>query len=307
MNHFNLYVNEQLSHIIVDDQLAAEVMNKIRNYENEGIVKHIGSGSFGIWYAHRKFKVAAALLCMLVMTFTFIRPLNVMAENLATYCYYVIVNGQEIQMATDGINITDHASHENQNYRTLEGIENDLKIHLLKSPMAYEESDASNKYIPQVSDDGVLYGIRIQNNGYVTGDLTNVSVHKNADSDFYRYTFNRGKIYTSPIGCQIQILSTDASKYDIDNKELYSGGRYQLLGPMAENAEVYVSQNLGCQVLLLTTKTDGPMAWAGNGVIDGETAFEETTAELVYDNITYLYYGFVSKDTMKQMIEGLQY
>lgn len=307
MNNFKLYVDEKLSKVIVDDQLVSDVRNNIHNYENAGFVKHVGYECFDIWHAHRAAVASVAVLCILVMTFTLVTPLNVMAKNLVTYCYYVVVNGEELQMATDGISIVDYASHERQYYKTLEDIENDLQISLLKSPMAYEEPDAINKYIPHVSDEGVLYGIMIRNNGYVTGDLTNVSVNNDEDCIAHRYTFNSGKKYLGPIGCQIEILSTDASKYDEDNQYLYSGGRYQLLGSMAENAEVYISPKLGCKVLILTAETDGPMEWAGNGIIDGETAFEETTAELVYDNITYLYYGFVSKDTMKQMVEGLRY
>lgn len=309
MNNFKSYVDEQLSDVIVDAQLASDVRNTIWDYEKSGVVKYINLGRRGIRPIHRKSMVSVALLCILVLTFTLVTPLHALAKNLVTYCYYVAVNGQEIQMATDGIPIPEQASHERKVYNTLEEAEKDLGIRLLKSPMAYEEADAVNEYSPQVSEDGVLYGIMIQNHGYVTGDLTNVSVRQQGkpETHSYAYTFTSSKDYLGPIGCQIEILSKEASKYDTENKEMYSGGRFSLLGSMAENAEVYISPNLGCKVLILTAKTDGIMVWAGNGVIDGETKFDQTTAELVYGNITYMYYGFVSKDTMKEMIESLSY
>lgn len=213
---------------------------------------------------------------------------------------------QNVEMTGEYIKICKDASKEDRKYDTLADVEQELGISLLQSSQAYEKGSNLVRYNPHISKNGNLYGALLVDNFYVMGDLQNIELESTPEvTTNNSCIYDCGEQYQSPIGVNI-VIRTDENKEDayIDHEIEYAGRKMDLTeDENISDVELYPLKHLGVKAVLYTFPTDG----VANAVErSNQQVTEYNYATFVYEGIEYIYYGAVSRDTMKEFLNTLK-
>ena len=219
-----------------------------------------------------------------------------------TFTSHYTNSDNEVEMVGEYLPEKANACKDLKKFSSVEEIENELGIKILKSPIAYAEKKYTITYNPYVSKKGELYGAMLIDSFYIIGDLKDVSVTTFKDwSTGNNISYTSGDKFSSPISSQITIRTDKNEDVNYQNHELeYGGANWDLSG--SKDVEVYKSSNLGINIVLHTADTDGPCSW--NNIENQIT--HVSYANFFYKGIEYCYCGDVSYDTLKEIIEGLE-
>lgn len=254
-------------------------------------------------FSRRKKGMAAAAIAAVLLFGAIQIP------QVATYADSVIegftaifhFRGHEVKQEGGFLRTREDASRKWQKFDSLSEIEDEIGLKLLKYDGADEREDSWEYYTALEETPGGIreevYEYVFTNGFYVMGDLQNVSVQSYASADTgNQISYEPGKVFRSPIYCQIIVLTDRYGKLSAD-EDLEDGA----MDIELENtkAELYYCENLGTEVLVYQAYTDGPIAW--NQVESRKTTF----MRFYYKGVYYEYCGQVAVETMLDMARQL--
>lgn len=247
--------------------------------------------------------IAAAAACMLLMLGAVQIPqVGTYADSAIEYFSAIFhADGQELAQDGGFLHVSEDASTKWQKFDKLSQIEEEVGLKLLKYDGADERKGSWDYY---AATEESLQGIKdaafefnFTNRYYVTGDLQNVRLKEFTSADTVNtISYEPGKVFRSPISCQIIVLTDKYKKLSGDRSlddgimEIDTGGA---------EAKRYYCENLDTEVLIYETYTDGPAAW--NQVESRKTA----CLKFYYKGIYYDYMGQIDTLTMLEFARAL--
>jgi hypothetical protein len=201
------------------------------------------------------------------------------------------------------VNLNDTSkSRTEAKYDSMDEIEKLIGVDILESPEAYTGTAGLFLYDPGVKE-GKLFSATIMDDMYAIGDLKNVRV-KNDVKDVsagIESRYERGEKYNSPIKCEITVRGVrsdgvGATEYESDEFDL----------PDGIESIMYTLQKINAKAVIFTLMADDSPGFDSDG--PGEVLGEEpiTIAKFVYENVSYLYMGRVSIETMEIFLDTLE-
>lgn len=207
------------------------------------------------------------------------------------------------------VSIPEKAPKENCVLKTMQEARELTGMNFLKSKYEYQ-GERPVVYDVYVSDGGTLNGFMVIDDFYATGDLTDISVDWWIEDDGTLATgqssYHAGKEYKSPVMMQILVRSDQSEGVDDQNHGLeYAGTNLDYTDPAwSSDVEIISLDNLGVQAVIETVPmTDGPASWTGTQIPESAQAYN---AFFTYKGMEYTFMGFVSRETMKELLETLE-
>lgn len=279
----------------VDARIRENVLTAVENASEKDSRKIRGKFLYGKMIA----VAAVAAICVGIFQ---IPSVSAKAEEIwksFTNRYIFSDSGEIVEMTGKYIPIHEDASKEERKYDTIADVEKELGIDLLESPDAYTGDSDLIGYSPYLSDDNQIYGVYIQDQFYLLGDLQNVEtyIYESMDSS-NEISYDAGDEYKSPVSMEIYLRGNGESTIDYEGQELECiGVNWEL-----NHAQLYKCENLGINIVLDSIESDGIAVWRNNNV----QVRPMSTMYFVYDGVEYRFFGEVSLDTMKEIAENLK-
>ncbi|MFR1725356.1 hypothetical protein [Emergencia timonensis] len=244
---------------------------------------------------YHRLALAAAIVLTLFTVFQIPQVATYAESVLKEFTKIFYVQGDEVEMEGKYIRISEDADKRWKKTDGLKEIEKNLNVRLLKYDESYEGENSWDYYAGMIEgDNGPIKEITLTNYYYILGDLKNVDTTVfDSASTVNSITYTSGKIFKTPVSCQI-VIKTEAEAEEGEDVEVI---------PDFDSAEAtkYRCKNLGTDVLLYRVDTDGPAAW------EQVRVREMTNMVIFYEGIEYHFLGEVSMDTMKEIAENLHY
>lgn len=244
---------------------------------------------------YHRLALAAAIVLTLFTVFQIPQVATYAETIVKTFTNVFRVQGEEVEMEGKYIRISEDADKTWKKTDGLKEIEKNLNVRLLKYDESYEGENSWNYYAGMIEgDDGPIREITLTNHYYILGDLKNIDTTVfNSASTVNSISYTSGKIFKTPVSCQI-VIKTEAEAEVEEDVEVVTDFD-------STEATKYRCKNLEADVLLYSVETDGTAAW-------NQVRVREMTSMIVfYEGIEYHFLGEVSMDTMKEIAENLHY